>query len=260
MTLFKPCIDLHQGKVKQIIGETLSLDDNSASVNFESDKPSAWYADLFKKDGLTGGHIIQLGSGNKEAAYSALENFPGGMQVGGGVNSENAEAYLNAGASHVIITSWVFPDLQLDLQRLKSISQLTGKENLVLDLSCRRTNQGWMIAKNKWQTITNEPITPEFLSMTSEYCSEFLIHAADVEGKCEGIDEELVTYLGKHVTIPTTYAGGAKNIQDLELVKKLSAGKVDLTIGSALDIFGGKGAKYRDCVAFNKDQAPKTKE
>jgi len=254
MTVFKPCIDLHQGKVKQIVGGTLSEGNGTTQVNFESEKPSSWFADLYKKDGIKGGHIIQLGSGNHVAAISALEHFPGGMQIGGGINLENAVSYLAAGASHVILTSWVFPHLELDVQRLKSLTDLVGKENLVLDLSCRKQPDGWYIAKNKWQTLTNEKIDGDFLKLASDYCDEFLVHAADVEGKCEGIDEELVEFLGTHTNIPLTYAGGAKSIHDLNRVKELSGGKVDLTIGSALDIFGGELVSYTDCVAYNRVQ------
>ena len=79
-----------------------------------------------------------------------------------------------------------------------------------------------------------------------------LVHAADVEGKCEGIDERLVEFLGSHCPIPVTYAGGARSFEDLATVDLLSEGKVDLTIGSALDIFGGMQVKYSDCVEWNQ--------
>ncbi|MEM7020665.1 MAG: phosphoribosylformimino-5-aminoimidazole carboxamide ribotide isomerase [Pseudomonadota bacterium] len=255
MTLFKPCIDLHQGKVKQIVGSTLSAEDNSAVVNFESDKSSASFAELFKKDALTGGHIIQLGAGNTEAALMALKAYPGGMQLGGGINPENALEFLQAGASHVIVTSWLFPELSINQKRLQEISNMVGKQNLVIDLSCRKQNGAWYVAKDKWQTVTQEKITPGFIQFIEGYCDELLIHAADVEGKVAGIDEELVSYLGATVKIPTTYAGGARDLADLERVKQLSGDKVDLTIGSALDIFGGRGVKYQDCIDFNKRQS-----
>ena len=199
-----------------------------------------------------------LGKGNVDAAKAALAAYPGGLQVGGGITVDNALEYLNAGASHVIVTSWIFPDGKLDRERLERLSQTVGKERLVLDLSCKRVsdpedaNPRWKIATNRWQTLIDIEITAETLEDLSRYCDEFLIHAADVEGKQQGMDDELIMFLAEYSPIPCTYAGGAKSLKDLEHCKKISNGKIDLTIGSALDLFGGKGVKYEDCVRFNK--------
>jgi len=254
MTIFRPCIDLHQGKVKQIVGASFTDSGNNLKTNFISQRPSSWYAELFKKDGLKGGHVIKLGEGNEKAALEALQAYPGGLQIGGGINPDNAEYYLKNGASHVITTSWIFPGLSLDWERLRGLSSRIEKKLLVLDLSCRKMGNSWFISKNKWQTVTDEEITEPLLHKLQEYCGEFLIHAANVEGKCLGIDRELVEFLGRAVEIPATYAGGAKQLSDLDTVKRLSHGKVDLTVGSALDIYGGNLIKYQDCVEFNQSQ------
>jgi len=258
MTKFRPCIDLHDGRVKQIVGSSLSDSGTGLKTNFETDRSPAWFAELYKKDGIRGGHVIMLGKGNVDAAKAALAAYPGGLQVGGGITADNALEYLNAGASHVIVTSWIFPDGKLDRERLERLSQTVGKERLVLDLSCKRvsdpedTNPRWKIAINRWQTLIDIEITVETLEDLSRYCDEFLIHAADVEGKQQGMDDELIMFLAEYSPIPCTYAGGAKSLKDLEHCKKISNGKIDLTIGSALDLFGGKGVKYEDCVRFNK--------
>lgn len=258
MTKFRPCIDLHDGRVKQIVGSSLSDSGAGLKTNFETDRSPAWFAELYKKDGIRGGHVIMLGKGNVDAAKAALAAYPGGLQVGGGITADNALEYLNAGASHVIVTSWIFPEGKLDRERLERLSQTVGKERLVLDLSCKRvsdpedTNPRWKIAINRWQTLIDIEITAETLEDLSRYCDEFLIHAADVEGKQQGMDDELIMFLAEFSPIPCTYAGGAKSLKDLEHCKKISNGKIDLTIGSALDLFGGKGVKYEDCVRFNK--------
>src|SRR3954469_7578430 len=116
--MFRPCIDLHEGKVKQIVGGTLAAAPGALRTNFVSDHSAAWYAELYKRDGLKGGHVVMLGSGNEAEARAALSVYPGGLQVGGGINSENAHSWLEAGASHVIVTSWVFRDGRLDRERL----------------------------------------------------------------------------------------------------------------------------------------------
>lgn len=250
MTQFRPCIDLHQGKVKQIVGG--SLNDEGADTNFISPYDSAYYAQLYRDNKLTGGHVIALGPDNKEAVLKALATWPQGLQFGGGVNNENASEFLDAGASHLIVTSYLFDGGQLSSDRLEKIKHETGSERLVLDLSCRRTDSGWNIATDRWQTITNTQINQATLRELAGHCSEFLIHAADVEGLQAGIDQELVTLLGEIATIPVTYAGGARSIEDLELVNRLSKGKVNLTIGSALDIFGGSGITLDECVEWNK--------
>ena len=257
MTKFRPCIDLHDGKVKQIVGSSLSDSGNGLKTNFETDRSSAWFAELYQKDGIKGGHVIMLGKGNEKAAKEALAAYPGGLQVGGGITADNACEYIDAGASHVIVTSWIFPEGKLDRERLERLSTTVGREHLVLDLSCKRVSAHgqsprWKIATNRWQTLIDIEISEDTLQDLAKYCDEFLVHAADVEGKQQGMDDELIVFLAKHSPIPVTYAGGAKSLEDLVHVREISGGKVDLTIGSALDLFGGKGVKYDDCVRFNK--------
>ncbi|EAU84783.2 N-(5'-phospho-D-ribosylformimino)-5 [Coprinopsis cinerea okayama7 len=240
-SVFRPCIDLHNGQVKQIVGGTLSDSSPDAlRTNFVAEQSAGQFAELYKLHDLTGGHVIKLGPGNDAAAKEALATWPKGLQIGGGINETNAQEWLDAGASKVIVTSYLFPNGNFSLERLQRLSQSIGKENLVVDVSCRRRGEKWLVAMNKWQDITDMEVCKETLDLLSEYCSEFLIHAADVEGLCQGIDEALVEKLGEWVTIPTTYAGGAKDLNDLDLVNRLSGGKVDLTYGSSLDIFGGK--------------------
>ncbi|WP_261842077.1 phosphoribosylformimino-5-aminoimidazole carboxamide ribotide isomerase [Aliamphritea ceti] len=249
MTKFRPCIDLHQGQVKQIVGG--SLNDQGADTNFVSQHDAGYYAKLYRQHNLTGGHVIALGPGNKEQALNAMAQWPKGLQFGGGVNAGNAAEYLEAGASHVIVTSYLFENGQFSWQRLEEIKTITGADRLILDLSCRRTESGWNIATDRWQTVTDTQVNAETLASLSEHCAEFLIHAADVEGLQAGIDEDLVSLLGQACNIPVTYAGGARSLDDLKLVNTLSAGKVDLTIGSALDIFGGKGVSLEACINWN---------
>ena len=250
--MFRPCIDLREGKVVQIVGGTLS--DNAAAVrtNFVSEKPAAWFAELYKRDGLTGGHVIMLGAGNEQLAHEALAAYPGGLQIGGGINADNAHAWLDAGASHVIVTSWVFREGKLDEARLAELVKIVGKEKLVLDLSCRKRGADYFAVTDRWQKFTELKISAEVLRSLAQSCAEFLVHAVDVEGLCRGIDRELVENLGKWTPISTTYAGGASSLADLETVAQLGQGKVGLTIGSALDIFGGSGVKYADAVAFSR--------
>ncbi|WP_027858005.1 phosphoribosylformimino-5-aminoimidazole carboxamide ribotide isomerase [Marinobacterium jannaschii] len=249
MTFFRPCIDLHQGQVKQIVGG--SLNDQGADTNFVSQHDAGYYASLYRQHNLTGGHVIALGPGNQQEVLKALSSWPQGLQFGGGVNRENAAEYLQAGASHVIVTSWLFENDRFSWERLEQIKQETGADRLVLDLSCRRTDNGWNIATNRWQTVTGTAVDAGTLSELSEHCAEFLIHAADVEGLQGGIDQELVKLLGECCTVPVTYAGGARSLEDLKLVDRLSGGKVDLTIGSALDIFGGQGVTLQECIDWN---------
>jgi len=250
LTQFRPCIDLHQGKVKQIVGG--SLNDQGAATNFISQYDAAYYADIYRQHDLRGGHVIALGPNNETEVLKALKAWPQGLQFGGGVNLTNATKYIAAGASHVIVTSYLFDGDEFSWEKLAQLKALIGKEHLILDLSCRKTAQGWNIATNRWQTITSTIINADTLTQLSEHCAEFLIHAADVEGLQNGIDQELVTLLGQHTTIPVTYAGGARSIDDLVLVDQLSKGKVDLTIGSALDIFGGSGITLQQCIDWNQ--------
>ncbi|HOX58456.1 MAG TPA: phosphoribosylformimino-5-aminoimidazole carboxamide ribotide isomerase [Candidatus Paceibacterota bacterium] len=250
--MFRPCIDLHEGKVKQIVGGTLGAEPGRLRTNFVSDRPAAWYAGLYQRDGLKGGHVIMLGPGNEAEAHAALQAYPGGLQVGGGVNLDNAQSWLDAGASHVIVTSWVFRGGQVDWERLGQLVEAIGRARLVLDLSCRRRGTDYYVVTDRWQKFTNLAVSRENLATLASSCAEFLIHAVDVEGQCRGIDRELVSRLGGWSPIPTTYAGGASSLADLQAVTELGQGRIDLTIGSALDIFGGSGVRYEDAVAFNR--------
>jgi len=250
--VFRPCIDLRDGKVVQIVGGTLGNDPVAVKTNFVSERPAAWFAELYKRDALTGGHVIMLGVGNEAAARSALAAYPGGLQIGGGVTAANAPDWLDAGASHVIVTSWVFRDGQVDRERLAELVKRIGKDRLVLDLSCRKRDGNYFVVTDRWQKFTDLILSATTLATFAESCAEFLIHAVDVEGLCRGIDGKLVSALGQWSTIPITYAGGANSLSDLETVARLGQGKVGLTIGSALDIFGGRGVRYADVVAFNR--------
>jgi phosphoribosylformimino-5-aminoimidazole carboxamide ribotide isomerase len=247
--MFRPCIDLHEGKVKQIVGGTLG--DSGLRTNFVSTRPAEWFAELYRKDGLAGGHVIMLGPGNETAARAALAAYPGGLQIGGGVNAQNAREWLDAGASRVIVTSWVFREGRVDWARLDELIQAIGRDRLVLDLSCRKRGDEYLVVTDRWQKFTELVVNAETLEKFSSFCAEFLIHAVDVEGLCRGIDHELVAKLGRWTPIPTTYAGGANSLADLEEVTRSGGGKVDLTIGSALDIFGGTSVTYAECVRFN---------
>jgi phosphoribosylformimino-5-aminoimidazole carboxamide ribotide isomerase len=238
--------------VKQIVGGTLADGPERVRTNYVSEHSAAWFAELYQRDGLKGGHVIMLGPGNEAAARSALAAYPGGMHVGGGINLDNAAEWLDSGASHVIVTSWVFREGRVDWERLRALTTAIVMERLVLDLSCRRRGSEYFVVTDRWQKFTDVAIKAESLTELGKWCSEFLVHAVDVEGLCRGIDKELVTRLAKWITRPTTYAGGANSLQDLETVERLGERKIDLTIGSALDIFGGKGIRYRDAVEFNK--------
>ncbi len=252
---FRPCIDLHNGSVKQIVGSTLQDDQaEDLQTNFSSDLPPSYYSDLYRRDNLPGGHVIMLGSGNKSAAVDALQAWPGGMHVGGGINADNASWWLEQGASHVIVTSYVFHDGVLDEDRLTELTKQVGREHLVLDLSCRWQDDGYYVVTDRWQKFTKLRITPGTLDRLAGFCDEFLVHAVDVEGKCMGVDERLIELLSTHVTIPTTYAGGVATMADIELIRDAGQGRLDATVGSALDIFGGSGLTYEEVVAFHNAQ------
>lgn len=256
MTRFRPCIDLHSGQVKQIVGSSLSDSGTGLKTNFVSDRDASWYAAQYRADDLPGGHVIMLGPGNDESARSALGAYPDGLHLGGGIRPENAATWLEAGASHVIVTSYLFEkDGRFSEGRLQEMVAAAGKERLVIDLSCKATAAGWTVAMNRWQTLTDLHVTPDVLRHLAAHCAEFLIHAVDVEGKCEGIDEALVAFLGQHSPIPMTYAGGIHRMEDLHRIQELSSGRVDGTVGSALDLFGGTGVRYADCVSFNRRTA-----
>ncbi|PSS22441.1 hypothetical protein M430DRAFT_65607 [Amorphotheca resinae ATCC 22711] len=256
MTKFRPCIDLHSGQVKQIVGGTLTTTSADLKTNYVSKLPAGHFAKLYKDNGLEGAHVIMLGPGNEDAAKEALAEWKGGLQVGGGITDKNAKQWIEWGAERVIITSFLFPEGKFSQERLNSVlAALDGdKEKLVIDLSCRKKDDTWFVAMNKWQTITDMEVNEESIKSLEPYCSEFLIHAADNEGLQKGIDEQLVEKLAQWCSIPVTYAGGGRNLQDLDHVKNLSKGRVDLTIGSALDIFGGSGVTFEECVKWNQQQ------
>lgn len=246
---FRPCIDIHNGKVKQIVGGSLKDQNNQAAENFVSEQTAGFFADLYRGRGLYGGHVILLNpegseyyQRTKQQALSALSAFPGGLQAGGGMNPYNAEEFLKAGASHVIVTSYVFKDGQLHKDRLRQMCRAVSKEKLVLDLSCRKKDKDYYIVTDRWQNYTSVPLNKETIEELSDFCDEFLIHAVDVEGKADGIEEELVALLGRECQIKATYAGGVHNFEDLEKLKVLGQGRIDVTIGSALDLFGGQMA------------------
>ena len=250
--MFRPCIDLHEGKVKQIVGGSLTGQPADLRVNYVSERPARWFAEMYRRDGLRGGHVIMLGSGNEAAAREALAAYPGGLQVGGGIHLENAVHWLEAGASHVIVTSWIFREGQLDWKRLMDLAKLIGKDRLVLDLSCRKKGADYFVVTDRWQKFTDLKMGADVLGRLGEWCDEFLVHAADVEGLCRGIDLELVEQLGRWSARPATYAGGANSLRDLEAVARAGGGRIYLTIGSALDIFGGSLVRYDEVVALNR--------
>lgn len=253
---FRPCIDIHNGKVKQIVGGSLADKNSAALENFVSEYDGGYYAKLYKDRSLVGGHIILLNpagsefyEADREQAFKALEAYPSGLQIGGGVTAENAREYIEKGASHVIVTSYVFKNGVIDFERLNKLVNAVGKEHLVLDLSCRKKAEEYYIVTDRWQKFTDVKVTKETLVMLSTYCDEFLIHAVDVEGKQHGIEEDIVSLLGELENIKATYAGGIASFEDLDKLKNLGKGKVDYTIGSALDIFGGK-LNFEEVVAF----------
>jgi len=242
------------GRVVQIVGGSLRDDAaNATRTNFRTDRSPADFACLYAADGLTGGHVISLGPGNHEAARLALGAFPGGFHYGGGVTPENAGDYLAAGASHVIVTSYVFSGGVIDAARLAALVKAVGRQRLVLDLSCRRRAGDYWIVTDRWQKFTDVKVDAASLAQLARHCDEFLVHGVDVEGKMGGIEADLVRLLGAHAPIPTTYAGGVRSLADLEQVRELGGGRVDVTIGSALDLFGGQVA-YRDVVAWHRTQ------
>ncbi len=252
---FRPCIDLHQSRVKQIVGSTLSdIQEGSLATNFASNQPASHYAAMYKADGLFGGHVIMLGPGNEAAAAGALQAFPGGLQVGGGITANNAAYWLKQGASAVIVTSAVFKNGVVHENRLTEMVRAVGRERLVLDLSCRKKDDAYYIVTDRWQKFTKVTVSEQSLAYFAKHCSEFLIHAVDVEGKCAGIEEELIALLGRFSPISTTYAGGVRNLADLWRIKELGQNRLDATIGSALDIFGGTGITYAEAVSFNRQE------
>lgn len=242
---FRPCIDIHNGKVKQIVGGSLLDDNDYAKENFVSESAACDYARIYKKKNLSGGHVIMLNStdsdyyeATKNQAVKALNEYRGGLQAGGGITCENAAFFLDEGASHVIVTSYVFKDGMINMKRLEKIKSEVGKEKLVLDLSCRKKDNEYYVVTDRWQKFTDMKLDIKAINELSSYCDEFLIHAVDVEGKAGGIETEVVKMLAKTDVI-ATYAGGVGSYDDIELLKKIGNNRVNVTIGSALDLFGG---------------------
>lgn len=255
---FRPCIDIHNGKVKQIVGGSLRDVGDAATENFVAEQDAAYYAHLYKEEGLSGGHIILLNSrdsdyyeATKEQAFSALREYPGGLQVGGGITAENAGEFIEAGASHVIVTSYVFSGGRVNYENLARMEAAVGKEHLVLDVSCRKRGTSYYIVTDRWQKFTDEVVDEALLDRLMSYCDEFLVHAVDVEGKARGIETELAALLGDWGKIPITYAGGVAGFSDLDLLKTLGHNRLDVTIGSALDLFGGPMA-YEKVIQYVK--------
>lgn len=243
---FRPCIDIHNGKVKQIVGGSLRDEGNQAEENFVSEQDASFFARLYQKYGIKGGHIILLNpagseyyNDTKKQAVSALKAYPGGMQIGGGITAENAAEFLEAGASHVIVTSYVFKNGIINYENLEKLVKVTGREHLVLDLSCRKREDGYYIVTDRWQKFTEEKVTEELLERLSVYADEFLVHAVDVEGKAAGIEKELAKLLGNWQKLPITYAGGVGSMEDLRQLQELGKNRLNVTVGSALDLFGG---------------------
>ncbi|SEK45144.1 phosphoribosylformimino-5-aminoimidazole carboxamide ribotide isomerase [Ruminococcus albus] len=255
---FRPCIDIHNGCVKQIVGGSLADKGNHAQDNFVSEQDGSYYGELYKSRGLTGGHIIILNPAGSEfyekdlqQAYSALSAFEGGLQIGGGINDKNAAGFLDKGASHVIVTSFVFRNGEIDEHNLTLMKNAVGKNRLVLDLSCRKRGEDYYIVTDRWQKFTDTRLCPETIERLQNSCDEFLIHAVDVEGKAKGIEDGVATMLGDIEGMPATYAGGISSFDDLEKLKTLGKGRVDFTIGSALDIFGGN-MRFEEVCGFDK--------
>lgn len=258
---FRPCIDIHNGKVKQIVGGSLLDVGNQAEENFVATQDAAFYAKLYKDSRIKGGHIILLNKAGTpfyeedvEQAKGALREYPGGLQIGGGITAENAKDFLDMGASHVIVTSYVFRDGVIDYDRLDDLYQVVGREHLVLDLSCRKKDGAYYIVTDRWQKFTKEVICEETILKLQDYADEFLIHAVDVEGKANGVEEELVSMLSEYATIPITYAGGVGSYEDIEVIRNLGRGKLDVTIGSALDLFGGTLSYDKVISMMDKEQ------
>lgn len=243
---FRPCIDIHDGKVKQIVGGSLRDAADCVTENFVTEQDASYFAALYRDAGLRGGHVILLnppGSAyyerTKEQALSALRAYPGGLQAGGGITAENAGEFLEAGASHVIVTSYVFREGQIRYDRLERLKDAVGSDRLVLDVSCRKIGDSYRVVTDRWQTITEEKVEAALLERLAGYCDEFLVHAVDVEGQAAGIEEELARLLGAWGKRPVTYAGGVHSYEDLHRLRELGSGRLHVTVGSALDLFGG---------------------
>jgi len=256
---FRPCIDIHNGEVKQIVGGSLCDDRLRVKENFVSKQDAAYYANLYKSYGIKGGHIILLNG--KDSPYyeetrlqalKALNAYPNALQIGGGISADNAPAYIRAGATHVIVTSYVFRDGEIRMDNLQELIRAVGEQRIVLDLSCKRKKNQYVVMTNRWQKETNTIVSRELLEKLSDYCDEFLLHATDVEGKCSGIEKDLVKILGSFHKRPVTYAGGIRNKEDIEKIKNLGRGRVNFTVGSALEIFGGT-LPFEEVLKYRRD-------
>lgn len=243
---FRPCIDIHNGKVKQIVGGSLTDLKDQAEENFVSEQDAAFYAQLYRKEGLQGGHVILLNGkdspyyeATRQQALQALQAYPKGLQIGGGVTPENVQGYLEAGASHVIVTSYVFKDGEISWEKLEKMEQAAGREHLVLDLSCRKKEDKYFVVTDRWQKFTDVPVTLELMKKLGDYCDEFLVHAVDVEGKANGVETELAELLSEYTDHPVTYAGGVGSMKDIQDLRIYGKDRLDVTVGSALDLFGG---------------------
>lgn len=253
---FRPCIDIHNGKVKQIVGSSLADEGNRAKDNFVADHDAAYYAELYKTDGLKGGHVILLNKAGseyyeatKKEALGALSAYPDGLQIGGGITAENAESFLRAGASHVIVTSYVFREGRIEYANLKRLKAAVGREHIVLDLSCKKSGEDYYIVTDRWQKMTEQKITAELLQELESYADEYLVHAADVEGKQKGIENQVADILGSYEGLPVTYAGGVHSFEDIRQLKEAGHNRVNVTIGSSLDLFGGS-LSYQKVIDF----------
>jgi len=235
---FRPCIDIHNGLVKQIVGGSL-CEGTVPQTNFQTDRDAEYFAKKYQRDGLNGGHVIMLdfSTETKNAAHDALKIYKGGLQIGGGITIDNAQKWLNNGASHVIVTSHVFHDGEIDWLRLKALESLVSRERIVLDLSCRKKDGRYYVVTDRWQKFTQVEVNAESLLNLSEYADEFLVHAVDVEGLQAGVDKDLIQLLSLS-PISTIYAGGVQNIEDLKFIHE-TGNRLSATVGSTLDIFGG---------------------
>lgn len=259
---FRPCIDIHNGKVKQIVGGSLRDERDRAEENFVSERSAAFYAELFRRDNLKGGHVILLNppsspyyEADRQQAAAALAAWPGGLQIGGGVTADNAASYIEAGASHVIVTSYVFKDGEVQWGNLEKLADAAGAGHVVLDVSCRKKDGKYYIVTDRWQKFTKVQLSEEILYWMKEYCDEFLVHGVDVEGKASGVEDSLVEMLSAVQGIPITYAGGISSLEELERFRQLSGGKLDFTIGSGLDLYGGS-IPYEEVKNYSEaDQA-----
>lgn len=243
---FRPCIDIHNGKVKQIVGGSIRDEKNYARENFVAETGAGYYAELFRKNNLKGGHIILLNKAGTEyyeadlaQAKEALRVWPGAFQIGGGVNAENAAQFIQMGASHVVVTSYVFVEGEIRFDRLEKLVQEVGKEHLVLDLSCRKKDGRYFVVTDRWQKFTRHSLDDRLLDMLRSYSDEFLVHAVNVEGTGTGVDQDLLAILAGTADICVTYAGGIGKMQDIETIHTIGGGRIDFTVGSALDLYGG---------------------